>query len=113
MDWATAAGIIVAAAAIIGLIIQFFKKDKPWRDSVEKHNLRISSIEIEIKHISEGLEQLRNNISDHDERDQRDFERLENKIEKLTDLMIQLIQDEKRQNSYNKITYQKAIKKTK
>lgn len=94
MDWGTAAAVIVAAAAVIGLIIQFFKKDKPWRDISEDHRVRLSKLELEVKHLNEIATQLRTKIDEHDARDQKDFERIESKIEKVTDLMIQLIQHE-------------------
>lgn len=98
-DWATASAVIVAVAAVIGLIIQHFnQKDKSDNEPSddEKQNLRINSIEIELKHLNENLELLRKKINDHEERDLRDFEKLEHKIEKLTDLMIELIQNEKK-----------------
>lgn len=95
MDWGTIAALIIAAAAIISLIIQFLRRDKPWKKITDDHNLRISSIELELKHINESLNQVRNKIDHHDERDQKDFERLENKIEKFADLIIQMIRNEK------------------
>ena len=95
MDWATIAAIVVAIAAVIGIIIQIFKREKPWQKVTNTQKLQISAIELELKHLHESLDLLRKEINDNDEHYQKDFERIENKIEKLTDLMIQLIQSDK------------------
>ena len=95
LDWGTVAAIIIAAATIIGLIIQFFKRDKPWRRTQEKHNIRLTSLEEQVKSLSKRVDTLKEMAQAHDSRDEKDFERLEGKIEKLTDLMIDTLTDKK------------------
>ncbi len=92
-DWGTVAAIIVAFAAIIGILIQFFKKERPWRKAQEEHNIRLTTLEGQTKSLSERVDILKDAIEAHDKRDEKDFERLEGKIEKLTDLMIDLLTD--------------------
>ena len=95
LDWGTVAAIIVALAAIGGLIIQFFKKDKPWRRAQEKHNIRLTALDEQVKALSKRADNLKEALQAHDGRDEKDFERLEAKIEKLTDLMIDMLSDNK------------------
>lgn len=90
-DWGIAAAIIVALAAIAGLFLQFMRRERPWKKSQEDHNLRLTSVEIKIDNQTDATEQLKQALEDHDIRDQKDFERIESKIEKLTDLMIDMI----------------------
>lgn len=109
-DWATIAAVTVALAAIIGLLVQFFKKDKPWRKTQIDHNLRLTSLELQTKAIEEKLDILKETIEDHDQRDTKDFERIEGKIEKLTDLMISMLQDGKKPKTKPRSTRTKAKK---
>lgn len=91
LDWGTLAAIIIAIAAVLGLLTQFFKKEKPWRKVQVEHNLRLTSVEIKIDNLTESIDDLKQAIDEHEQRDQKDFERVESKIEKLTDLMIDMI----------------------
>ena len=91
LDWATTAAIIVALAAVAGLLLQFFKRERPWKKSIEEHNLRLTSIEIKIENFNDNVDSLKSALEDHESRDNADFIRIENKIEKLTDLMIDML----------------------
>ncbi len=91
LDWGTLAAIIIAVAAVLGLLVQFFKKDKPWKKVQIDHNLRLTSVEIKIDNLAESMDDLKQAIEEHEQRDQKDFERVESKIERLTDLMIDMI----------------------
>lgn len=95
LDWGTVAAVTVAVAAIMGLLVQFFKRDKPWRRTQEKHNIRLTSLEEQIKSLSKRIDNMKEMAQAHDSRDEKDFERLEGKIEKLTDLMIDMLTDKK------------------
>lgn len=95
LDWGTVAAITVAMAAVAGLIVQFFKKDKPWKRIQEKHNIRLTTLEEQVKSQSKRVDNLKEALAAHDGRDEKDFERLEGKIEKLTDLMIDMLTDNK------------------
>lgn len=90
-DWGIFAAVIVALAAIAGLILQFSRRERPWKKAQDDHTLRLIASEIKIENLIELLDNLKGALDDHDIRDQKDFERLESKIEKLTDLMIDMI----------------------
>ncbi len=91
LDWGVFAAIIVALAAVVGLILQFMRRERPWKKAQENHNLRLTAVEIKIENVSDAIDDLKQAIDDHEVRDQKDFERIEGKIEKLTDLMIDMI----------------------
>ena len=95
LDWTTVAAVIVALAAIGGLLVQFFKRDKPWRKGQQDLKERASLLESRVENIATRVEELKGKIEDHDRRDEKDFERIEGKIEKLTDLMIKMLSGEK------------------
>jgi len=71
--------------------LQFMRRERPWKKAQENHNLRLTATEIKIANLADAIEDLKQAIDEHDQRDQKDFERLETKIEKLTDLMIDMI----------------------
>lgn len=110
IDWTTIAAITVAVAAVAGIIIQAFKREKPWKKAQTEQNLRLTSIEFQTKSLTEKMDQLKEMIDDHDHRDEKDFERLENKLEKLTDLMIGLLQGDKKTKSTARSTSSKTKK---
>ena len=110
LDWGTIAAMTVAVAAVIGIIIQAIKKEKPWKKAQSDHNLRLTSLELQTKSLTEKVDQLKEMIDDHDHRDEKDFERLENKIEKLTDIMIGMLQDDKSPKTKPRSTKPKAKK---
>jgi len=92
--WGTAAAIVVALAAVIGLLVQIFKREKPWTKGQTELKLKIIKLETESDSLSKRVDNIKSAIDDHDRRDEKDFERLETKIEKLTDLMIRMISDD-------------------
>ena len=94
LDWQTAAAIIIAGAAVISLLIQYFKKDDVWKEVTDKLTLRITTIEVQVKHLEESVELIRKKIDDVETHEGKELERVENKVEKLTDLLIQLIQQD-------------------
>lgn len=94
-DWMTISAIVGSIGVIIGLIFQYkFRRQKTpsVADVQSDHSLRIMKMESDISHVSERMDQLKVMIDDHDKRDQDDFTRIENKIEKLTDMMITMLQ---------------------
>jgi len=93
LDWATIATVVVAIAAVGGLILQISRKDKPWKRAQEKHNIRLTTLEEQVKSLSKRIDSVNSALQAHDKRDEKDFGRLEGKIEKLTDLMINLLSD--------------------
>ena len=95
LDWGTIAAIIVAVAAVGGLIIQWAKKDKPWRKGQTELTIRLTAIEARVENIDDSLDTVKKMLDEHESRDQKDFERIETKIEKLTDLMIKMLSDGK------------------
>ncbi len=92
--WGTGAAIVVALAAVAGLLVQIFKREKPWTKGQTELKLRVTKLESSSDSISKRVDDLKDTVEDHDRRDGKDFERLETKIEKLTDLMIKMISDD-------------------
>jgi len=92
--WGVGAALVVAIAAILGLLIQFFKREKPWTKGQTELKLRVTKIESDLGSVSKQIDDVKSIIEDHDRRDEKDFERIETKIEKLTDLMIKMISDD-------------------
>ena len=92
--WGTGAAIVVALAAVMGLLVQIFKREKPWTKGQNELKLKVIKLESESESISKRVDSLKSIIEDHDRRDEKDFERLATKIEKLTDLMIRMISDD-------------------
>ncbi len=95
LDWGTIAAIIVAVAAVGGLIIQWAKKDKPWRKGQTDLTIKLTAIESKVENIDDSLDTVKKMLEEHESRDEKDFERIETKIEKLTDLMIKMLSDGK------------------
>lgn len=79
---------VVVVTGIFGFMIQYFRKDNLWKDPLNKVVTKVVRIDTEIQGSNQRLDELQKTIEDHDERDQRDFDRIEKKLEKLTDLMI-------------------------
>ena len=92
--WGVFAAIVVALAAVLGLLVQFFKREKPWQKGQASLKLRVTKLESATDSLSKQIDDVKSSIEDHDRRDEKDFERLETKIEKLTDLMIKMISDD-------------------
>ena len=91
LELGTIAAIIIAIAAILGILIQWVKRDKPWRKGQTDLTIRMTTIEGRVENINESIESSKKLIEEHETRDQKDFERIETKIDKLTDLMINII----------------------
>jgi len=91
LDLGTIAAIIVAVAAVGGLIIQWVKKEKPWKKGQTKLELKITAMEGRMESIDDSLDTIKIMLTEHETRDEKDFDRVEAKIEKLTELMIKLL----------------------
>ena len=91
LDWGVVAAIIVALATVTGLMLQFLRRERPWKKIQNEHNLRLTAIEIKIDNQIDATDDLKHSLDEHEQRDLRDFDRVETKIEKLTDLMIDMI----------------------
>lgn len=95
LDLGTIAAIVVAVAAVGGLIIQWAKRDKPWRKGQTDLTIQMTAIEGRVESIDVSLSNIKKMLEEHEARDEKDFERIETKIEKLTDLMIKMLSDGK------------------
>ena len=47
IDWGKWAAVTVAVAAVLGIIIQAFKKEKPWKKAQIEYNVRLIALEIQ------------------------------------------------------------------
>lgn len=95
LDLGTIAAIIVAVAAVGGLIIQWVKKEKPWKRGQTELEIKIAAIDSKVDNIDDSLDIIKNMLTEHEARDEKDFDRIEAKIEKITDLMIKMLSDSK------------------
>lgn len=91
LDWGTIAALTIAVAAILGIIIQWAKKDKPWHKGQTDLTIRITTMENKVESMNESLDTIKHMVELHEMRDGKDFDRVESKIEKLTELMIKII----------------------
>jgi biopolymer transport protein ExbB/TolQ len=93
IDWISVTSIVMAAVAVVGLIIQYFKEERPWEKLITELKMKVAKIEQEDKHVSNSIELLRKVMDENDDRTQKNMERVDAKLEKLTDLMIQLLRN--------------------
>ena len=96
ITWPTVVALIgalaVGSVALMGYIIQNFKKDY-WREPVNKLDLRIARLEMNVKNLPQTIAITQQISDDHDVRLEKDLVRLEAKMEKITDLMIKMLTD--------------------
>lgn len=91
IDWAAIGAIITAVVAVITLIIKFWPK--PWLvqiSSLEKDN---SVLQTKIESIEKEIDSLTTSLVQESERNDKNIHHMNQKIEKITDLMIRMIQD--------------------
>lgn len=87
-------GIAVTAITIAGFLIQNFKQAMPWKDPVSKLNTTVVRLETEMQTLMNKIENNEKDLTSHDVRNERDFERLHERLEKITDLMIKMLSDD-------------------
>jgi uncharacterized membrane protein YraQ (UPF0718 family) len=92
LDWVSITSIVMAIAAIIGLVIQWYKKEKPWEEITSELKMQVSKIQQKQEHTDDIYKALREALEEKDDRHQKSFEKVESKLEKLTDLVIQILQ---------------------
>ena len=93
LQYETIATVVVAVAAVISLGIQYFKKEKPWKDTQDKHRNDIIQLKTQVEALQNQLDLVKDQINRVDSRELRNVERLSNKIEKLMDMLIKLINE--------------------
>lgn len=92
-------GIVVAAITVAGFLIQNFKQSAPWKDPVSKLNTTVVRLETEMQTLTNKIENNEKELINHDIRNERDFERLHERLEKITDLMIKMLSEDSQSES--------------
>lgn len=84
-------GVAVACVTFFGFIRQAFKKETPWKDPLDKLNSAVVRLETELKSLNEKLGDVQDSVDDQEARYIRDFDRMHERLEKVTDLMIDIL----------------------
>ena len=87
-------GIAVAAITIAGYLNQSFRRDMPWKDPIAKMNATVIKLESQLSQALSKVDDVQRDLQDHESRNERDFDRILERLEKVTDLMIDMIRDE-------------------
>lgn len=93
------AGVAVALVTIAGFITQSFKRETPWKDPVSKLNTAVVKLETQLSEVSTRIDNTQQSVKEQGLRNEKDFDRILERLEKVTDLMIDLIRDETLDNS--------------
>lgn len=99
LDWPAVMAILGTMVILAGFFFKWFKKpDNKWQEGHQKQELRITKLEGDLENLNDKHDNLHEELDDLAKSTAKASERLENKIEKLTDLMIQYISDKSRGN---------------
>lgn len=97
MDLATilsvGAAIIIALVTVVGFIIKIFPRNVSWKEPINKIGSRLDILETRFEAFEKELGSLTTSLVQESERTDKEVDRLTQKIEKLTDLMIKMISD--------------------
>ena len=93
------AGVVVAAVTIAGYVSQSFKRETPWKDPVSKLNTTVVKLESQLSEISTRIDTTQQLVKDQDLRNEKDFDRILERLEKVTDLMVDLIREGTKESS--------------
>lgn len=93
MDWPTAVTILGAITLVVGALFRYFKKDHEWQDPVQTLERRITALEAKIENLEIKIGSAQDHTATNTQNIQARVDRCEQKIEKLTDIMIKYISD--------------------
>jgi len=96
LSWPAAATLIGITVAVAGGIYKIIpSKDREWKDALEKLDKRldkrISTLELNYPNIRQQLEDLKTHLGGHEGDVRSEIDKLDKKIQKLTDLLIDLV----------------------
>ena len=84
-------GIAIAFVVVAGYIHQNFKKETPWKDPIDKLNTLVIKLESTLASLNSKIDDTNHALSDHEVRNDKDFDRVHERLEKVTDLMIDML----------------------
>ena len=84
------AGLVVAITGLVAFVLNYYRQDA-WKDPVNTLKTKTETNETEIKNLKERINTLVRELEAHDKRDSEDFKRVESRVEKLTELLIELV----------------------
>ena len=99
ISWEMAFTIVGLAFAIIlgvsGFLINHLRNKKEWSKPFNDLENELLKIQGEYEQLDTRVQDLKENLTKHDERDSEDFKRIEGQIERLTDLVIKSLTQDK------------------
>lgn len=96
LTWPATFAILGVAGIVVGAIVKLMpSKDKEWKDAIQelenKLDKRLTTLELNYPNIRVQIEEIKNALSDHEDDARGEIQKLDAKIEKLTDLLIDLV----------------------
>lgn len=86
-------GISVAVVTIAGYLNQSFRREKPWQEPLAKLEATVIKMESQIEHVVSKSDDAQHDLRDHEKRNEKDFDRILERLEKVTGLMIDMIRE--------------------
>ena len=84
-------GIAISVVVFAGYIHQTFKNESPWKEPIERLNTLVVKLETNILSLSSKIDDVQHNLTEHEIRNDKDFDRVHERLEKVTDLMIDML----------------------
>lgn len=83
--------VVGISVAIGGYIIQNFRRENKWKDPVNELSNRVIKTETEIESHKHRLNSIEQEVKDHEEKNHKHHDRIYDRMEEMTDMMIKLI----------------------
>ena len=79
---------------VVGFLINHLRNKKEWSEPLNELENELLKIQGEYEQLDTRVQDLKENLEKHDNRDSEDFKRIEGQIERLTDLVIKSLTQE-------------------
>lgn len=80
---------------VVGFLINHLRNKKEWSEPLNELENELLKIQGEYEQLDTRVQDLKENLEKHDNRDSEDFKRIEGQIERLTDLVIKSLTQDK------------------
>jgi hypothetical protein len=98
LTWTTAVtvigGALVAIATVFGVTKPLFKKRTPWVAPMEQLAATTIRLEAGLNAVDAKIVDIQSLSANQEARHVKDFDRIHDKLEKITDLMIDMLRDD-------------------
>jgi uncharacterized protein YlxW (UPF0749 family) len=99
ITWEMAFTVVGLSFAIIlgvsGFLINHLRNKKEWSEPLNDLENELLKIQGEYEQLDTRVRDIKENLEKHDARDSEDFKRIEGQIERLTDLVIKSLMQDK------------------